>query len=254
METENKRPIVTITPKDFIIFKTNKEKETSQLSIENNHTSDICFKIKTSSPKEFIVLPCTGLIKKNKEVSVIISFVGSPDLSARIHKFLIQIAPGVDQSTIDWRSKEVKEFRIATKFLVSDQSILEKSDSEVYSIKENESFQLRQSDNFSLRQNESFNLKQSGSINIRESIYSEIEENKEDIKLLEDEKRQITERNSELISEIDKIRAEIENANRKYKFTKDIDIISEDMSGNYSILHLVLSVIIGFLVGYLILG
>ena len=246
METENKRSIVTITPKDFIIFKTNKEKESSQLSIANNHSSSVCFKIKTSSPKEFIVLPCSGVLKKNKEVSITISYVGAPELSAKTHKFLIQVLPNVDQSTADWRSKEVKEFRIAAKFLANDQNIIERSNSELYSIKENESFSSRQS--------EVFSLKHSESVNIRESVYSEMEENKEDIKLLEDQKRGITERNSELIREIDKTRAEIENANRKYKFTKDIDIITEDMLGNYGIPHLVLSLIIGVLVGYFVLG
>ena len=61
----------------------------------------MCFKIKTSSPKEFLVKPNTGVIRLKSEIIATISFLGSQESTSKIHKFLIQTIPGSDASKAD---------------------------------------------------------------------------------------------------------------------------------------------------------
>ena len=89
---------------------------------------------------------------------------------------------------------------------------------------------------------------------MKESIYIDLDDAKEDFTLLEEEKKAITAKNSELTSSIDKLEAEIEKTKHKLKFSKDLEIITSESVGKYSLPHLILVFLIGISIGYYILG
>lgn len=126
-----------------------------------------------------------------------------------------------DLNLADWRSKEVREVKISTRF------IIEKGEK---------------------------NSEVKEEISMKESIYGDAEESREESLLLEDQKKNMTSRNSELTGDIDKLQAEIDKAMHKLKFSKDIDIMVSEAIGKYGIMHLVVMFFIGVLFGYYMLG
>lgn len=91
---------------------------------------------------------------------------------------------------------------------------------------------------------------------VRESLYLEAEEEKgrEESLVLEDDKKNITMRNRDLVSQNDKRKAEIDNARHKLKFSRDSDIALAESASKYGMPHLVVMFFVGLLIGYYVLG
>jgi hypothetical protein len=91
---------------------------------------------------------------------------------------------------------------------------------------------------------------------VRESVYLEAEEEKsrEESLGLEEDKKNITMRNRDLVSQNDKRKAEIDNARHKLKFSRDSDIALAESASKYGMPHLVFMFFVGLLIGYYVLG
>ena len=161
------------------------------------------------------------MIRENSQASVQISFLGPLESVNKIHKFLVQVVICSDPEKANWKSAEVREFKISTKF-------------------EGEEFRPEERD-----------IKDSF---MKESVYGDAEELKEDISSYEEKKKIITSKNSELTGSIDKLQSEIDKATHKLRFSKDIDIMVSESVGKYGIPHLVAVFVLGLLIGYYILG
>lgn len=217
---------IKIDPSDTLLFKSMLGNKTSSaLTIKNLSENTICFKVKTSSPKEFLVTPINGTIHSLSDAKVSISFVGPPENKNKGQKFLIEICQAADVSVADWKSGVI-QYKLGTHFLVS-----EDQEEQV----EKDLVEERRPS---------------------ASIYGEAVEDKEpSIKDEEvDEKKLLTSKNSELGSKIEQLRAQIENISHKLKFSKDIETINAEIGGKYSVPHLILMFVVGVLVGYYVLG
>ncbi|CAG9310353.1 unnamed protein product [Blepharisma stoltei] len=72
---------------------------------------------------------------------------------------------------------------------------------------------------------------------------------------LEIKKKKLTTRSSELTLAIDRLKAEIDKATHKLRFSHDIEMmLSSDKGGNFTFMHLIIAFIIGFFIGYLFLN
>lgn len=202
----------------------------SSLTIKNNSPSSVCFKIKTSSPKEFTVNPTSSIIRPKAEALVQVVFLGPPEARNRGQKFLVQIAFASDSNLVDWKSKEILEYKIGTKFMVSDSED-----------KPNTSFVEEKDESVLIK-----NL----------SIYRDIEfeDDSSGQKKLEDDKRIANEKNVEISKEIEKIKLEIENARYRLKHKKNLDIATGEKVPKYSIPHVLFTFVIGLFIGFYLLG
>ena len=151
-----------------------------------------------------------------------ISFLGPLESTSKIHKFLDQVLICSDPAIANWKSADVREFKISTKFGGEEVRPEEKD--------------IRES---------SF---------MKESVFGDVEELKEEISSLDERKKIITSKNSELTGSIDKLQSEIDKAMHKLRFSKDLDIRLSEGVGKYGIHHLVGVFMLGFLIGYYILG
>ena len=155
---------IQLIPSDFIRFKGTSINEASYLTIKNNTPADICFKIMTSSPKEFLVMPNSNIVTGNSEASVQISFLGPLESVSKIHRFLVQVLICSDPAIANWKSADVRVFKIRTKFGGEEVRPEEKD--------------IRES---------SF---------MKESVYGDAEELKEEISSLDEREKIITSKNS----------------------------------------------------------
>jgi len=202
----------------------------SSFTIKNNSPSSICFKIKTSSPKDFTVNPTSATIRPKSDSSVLVVFVGPPDSRNRGQKFLVQIAFASDPNLVDWRSKEVLEFKIGTKFMVPE-------------------VEERSNNSFVEEEDE-------GVLSKSSTLYTDIEyEDDSNVnKRFEDEKKVLTAKNVELSKDIDRVKMEIEKAQYKLKHKKNLEISTGEKFAKYSIPHVLFTFVIGLFIGFYVLG
>jgi hypothetical protein len=202
----------------------------SSFTIKNNSPSSICFKIKTSSPKDFTVNPTSATIRPKDESSILVVFVGPPDSRNRGQKFLVQISFASDPNLVDWRSKEILEFKIGTKFMVAE--VEEKS---------NNSFVEEMEDRVLSKSSTMFSdMEYEEEVNVNKKV--------------EDEKKAVTVKNVELSKEIDKIKMEIEKAQYKLRHKKNLEIGTGEKFAKYSIPHVLFTFVIGLFIGFYVLG
>ncbi|CAG9335275.1 unnamed protein product [Blepharisma stoltei] len=76
-----------------------------------------------------------------------------------------------------------------------------------------------------------------------------------ELEQLEDQKKSLSNRSTELTKQIDKLERDIENANHKLKFAQETELFySPTGEGQCTIKHLFITLIIGFIIGYVFLG
>lgn len=99
---------VEIFPSQFLEFEYSPDQiSTSILRLKNIYSGPICFKVKTTAPKCYVVKPCIGHLDIAESKDLVITIQPGIDTSADInHKFSIQTAP-VDKigDSPDWVSK-----------------------------------------------------------------------------------------------------------------------------------------------------
>ncbi|GMT28425.1 hypothetical protein PFISCL1PPCAC_19722, partial [Pristionchus fissidentatus] len=91
--------LVTLVPQSEITFKgPYTDVVTSYLKIQNPQSKTICFKVKTTAPKQYCVRPNSGVLKPgdSTSVSVMLQPIDTIPSDAAKHKFMVQscYAPG----------------------------------------------------------------------------------------------------------------------------------------------------------------
>jgi hypothetical protein len=160
-----------------------------------------------------------------------VTFSGPPEARNKGQKFLIQIAFASDLKLVDWNSRENLEFKLGTKFMVAD---VEEKAPEARIVEKDDSFSFKNS-----------------------NAYADIEFEDEANpgKSLEDEKKEITEKNAVVTNQIREIKKEIDQDRYRLKFKNETShVASGENKAKYSIPHVLLSFVIGLFFGFYILA
>ena len=215
------------------------------------------FKVKTSSPKTFTVSPTTGIINPQSTALLKISLVNSDDSLQKAHKFLIQAVPSTDINKTNWASPSVEEHKISAR-IISDPSPLREesknSRESVYSDVISPASEVR---NSSFNRN-TFTIPET----LREESSSDSYRKTAPVAELSGEyygspdrnKKILTARSSELAGIIENLKLEVEKANAKVHFSRELEVLTKESVGKYSIWHLVAAFLLFFTIGHYILG
>ena len=194
----------------------------SGFTIKNSSASSVCFKVKTSSKNEFLVTPITSVIRPKDEAAVQLTFTGPPESRNKGQKFQVQIAFASDLKLVDWNSKENLDFRLGTRFMVADL--------------EEKPFETSQNN---------------------PSVYNDIEfeDDSGASKSLEEEKKNLTDKNLSITNEIRQLTQEIDQVKYKLKFKKETSHVAAPEKGSkYSIPHVLFCFVVGLFLGFYILA
>ena len=217
---------IKLDPPDTLEFKpSHTSKPSTSLLIKNLSENTIAFRVRVSTPKEFIVTPVNGVISASSYVNINITFAASADRKNAGQKFSIECCQAPDVSLADWKGKAV-QFKLTTRFEADVQEV-----------------QVRERNR---DEEESFN-------EFASFAYSEHKEEVKD-RGIEQEKKELTVLNSEICEEIRKLQILIEDASHKLKFSKDIDLIAKEIGGKYTIPHLALLFVVGMVLGFYVLA
>ncbi|VDK48511.1 unnamed protein product [Anisakis simplex] len=128
-----KRPqqVLNIDPPDVLTFKGPfNDVVTCELNLENPTTRPVCFKVKTTAPKQYCVRPNSGILDPGSHISVSIMLQpcdGLPEIDSVKHKFMVQsaFAPS-GESSLDaiWKKvqpSELMDSKLLVIFKTSDE-------------------------------------------------------------------------------------------------------------------------------------
>lgn len=154
---------IEINPTQFLEFQYIPDQiSTSILRLKNIYSGGICFKIKTTAPKCYVVKPSVGFLEKgeSKEITVTMNLKG--DLQDHLkHKFSIQSSPvtlsspTIDQVNNFWATspKNIQDARLSVKIAEENNSkstplnisvMSDRSDNIKSEIKELKDFHVKQ--------------------------------------------------------------------------------------------------------------
>lgn len=190
----------------------------TNLNLINVSNYSVAFKIKTTSPQDFIVNPPQGYLKTYENITIRINFKGTEESIDKTHKFLVQAYASNNEnvSEINWSNPNVQNSKISLVF------VRDMRDS-VYG---DTSVSLDASSRFSL--------------DITSDPYEEAEKHKNEL---------MTQSRS-LTSTLDKIKTEIEKAKHRLNFSKDLESLHKsNTSRGYSVTHLLIAALVGMLIG-----
>ena len=110
---------LVIIPQDYLEFQIDKQLSTSEatISISNNSDKIAAYKLKLSSPKDFIIANPENVIQPMNTIVITIKYKFSEVSYYKIHKFLLQIASSEDKAKINWKSNEVHEYKFSANFI-----------------------------------------------------------------------------------------------------------------------------------------
>ena len=152
MSLNNSRgPKIVIAPEEYLEFIVDPEESTSEstLAIFNNADQTIAYKIKSSSPKDFLIADYEGIIEPRCKTSIEILYKVSTESYLKFHKFLLQTVAVQDGENPNWKASGVHEYKLCARLstkkyvVVGDKVVVEeqKVDREV----EEEKSKLNQS-------------------------------------------------------------------------------------------------------------
>jgi MSP (Major sperm protein) domain len=243
-----KPKLIKLSPDDYLVFE--KAKKEANLTIMNTSSSTIVFKVKTSSPKTFLVSPSNGTVASNTSAALKIIFIYSEEAMAKTHKFLIQATTSEDVYTVDWSVADVEEHKILAKMV-----------SEVPIHKEEQGRESLYAD---------FDSKKEDKIkkNLLRNTFTATEIEKEELKLdrthnsvkndetLKDNKdpvkKTLTLKVSELTNSVENLKFEVSKAEALLKFSKSLDKLTIEPNGKYSLTILILAFVASFLIAFYI--
>ena len=109
---------IVIAPEEYLEFFIDKELPESKtiLTISNNSENIAAYKIKSSSPKDFLISKSEDIIQPMNEVRITIIYKVSEESFYKFHKFLLQTAPVDDINNINWKANGVHEYKLCAKF------------------------------------------------------------------------------------------------------------------------------------------
>ena len=241
--------LIELFPADCIIFDIAKKE--SSLIVENKSSGSIAFKVKTSSPKNFLVSPTAGVILPFSQLNLKISLLSPEEALQKSHKFLIQALPSNDLSKVNWNNPGIEEHKIAAKIIAGDSFV--KQTDQVEKLLNPSAYPEMQSAQvpkpifvFSEQAKENIG-------NQLKKIAPGMDLGK-DINSPEKTRKSLSLKSAELAVTIDNLKAEVEKAGHKLKFTTDLEQLTFENPGKYGIMHLIGAFLIGFILAYYIIG
>jgi hypothetical protein len=220
MQSKLDASLIRLDPPDCLTFKFSSSSRTStSLNLKNLSENPVCFRVRVSAPKEFLVTPINGVVPPGEEAKINISFVAANEKKNMGQKFSVECSSAADVSLADWKNLGI-QFKLTTRFDVEESNGKESED------KGSES---------------------------RESFFSELGFDRAEGGL-DEERKELVQRNTVLSGEIKKVQALIEKDSHKLKFSKDIEVISQEIGGKYAVPHLVLMFLAGMIIGFYILA
>lgn len=217
-------PLLDIYPSDHIYMNYDSTQANfTHINLKNLADSPVAFKIKTTSPQDFLVNPSQGYLRNDEEISVRINFKGTEDSTDKIHKFLIQAyaAHTENVSEINWSNPNVQNTKISLSFNRNG--------------KETQFGDTRTSLDTAFRY----------SMDIAPDLYDEAEKHKNEL---------MTE-SKVLTSAVDKLKTEVEKAKHRFSFSQDLENLHRaHMRKSYTTKHLMIAVGVGIIVGAFFMG
>lgn len=153
---------IEVNPSQFLEFQFIPDQiSTTMLRLKNLHPGGLCFKIKTTAPKCYVVKPSLGFLEigESREITVTMNPKGEMQDHQK-HKFLIQTcptplsAPSADQISNFWAilPKGIQDLKLSVKLVeeypsktsVYNSVISDRSDGMKLEIKELKDFQEKQ--------------------------------------------------------------------------------------------------------------
>ena len=221
---KSSNPLLEIYPSDHIYMNYDSTQANfTHINLKNLSDSPVAFKIKTTSPQDFLVSPSQGYLRNDEEISVRINFKGTEDSTEKIHKFLIQAYASNTEnvSEINWSNPNVQNNKVSLSF--------------------NKDLKETQFGDSRISLDNTFRY----SMDIAPDTYEEAEMHKNEL---------MTE-SKLLTSAVDKLKTEVEKAKHRFIFSQDLESLHRaHMRKSYTSKHLMIAVGVGIILGAFFMG
>ena len=171
------------------------------------------------------------------------------------HKFLIQARITKETNQVNWNDSGTEDYKISAKIIAD----LGNSREEVKFTKEIELEQAIKENTQSLRPSIAKNTfefldsnKEEVSGRLRKTMPA-VEILKESPESPERNKKFVAGKLAEQSAANENLKNELEKASAKLKFSRDLEVLTKESTGGYTVLHLLGALLLGFLIGYYIL-
>lgn len=214
--------------------------------MSNSSQSPVAFKVQTSSPKLFLVTPSSGVIHPGSSQTLKITINSVEEAASKAHRFLIKAKSALDANSVDWKSPDIKDYKIPAKLLQGDLDPSEDPNTEKSEEFENpnkfkpQAFKTSIVKNFLFVDNKKdpeYGRKSLG--DIRYSKESEIDNNT----------KNIVGKYNELNAVVEQLKIDLEVVRNKQKFSIELDVLTKESLGPYSVIHVIGALFISFLIG-----
>ena len=242
--------MIQLIPDTVLIFEISKKD--LALKIVNRSEGPIAFKVKTSSPKHFLVSPSSAIIPQQSFKDLKISLINPEEALQKNHKFLIQALQSNDLNKINWNASGLEEHKLVAKINSSEYT------------PGKEDFQNRGTVYIDADSNkDDKNLKPRNTFSTNDKVFEENKADKhrnsevhfdfyEGASSPNRNKRSLQVKTIELENSIENLKAEVSKAELKLRFSKDLERLSYDSVGKYGIFHLAIVFFLAFFIGKVI--
>ena len=236
---KSSNPLLEIYPSDHIYINYDSTQANfTHINLKNLSDSPIAFKIKTTSPQDFLVSPSQGYLRNDEEISVRINFKGTEDSTEKIHKFLIQAYASNTENVpeINWSNPNVQNNKVSLSFN-KDLKETQFADSMISS--------------GTFMKDAQFGDSMISSDTFRYSMDIAPDTNEE----AENHKKELMTESKLLTSAVDKLKTEVEKAKHRFIFSQDLESLHRaHMRKSYTSKHLMIAVGVGIILGAFFMG
>lgn len=240
--------MLQLSPSDFVLI--NLQKKEGLLTLNNVSQSPVAFKVQTSSPKLFLVTPSSGLILPGSSSTLKIGLNSADEIASKAHRFLIKAKAASDVNSIDWKSPDIKDYKISAKIFSETDTVEEKKSEKLEKQEKPEEpdnqtkfksqlFKTNIVKNFLLVDNQKdseFGRKSLGDIR-----YSKENE--------DNTTKNLVAKYNELSSIVDQLKSDLEVVRNKQKFSIELDQLTKESVGSYSLVHIIGVLVLSFFIG-----
>lgn len=201
----------------------------------------VAFKVKTSSPAFFLVSP-TSAILNTSHVRVRITLINPEEAIVKTHKFLIQAKLASSLDSVNW-TIGIQEYIIPVKIFMTVNSVISELETE------------RKIETNLIKPRASL-IQAAVAFN---NIYSKnaaippfVGKTQPELISPKNSNQAYIERQNELRSDIEKLKTVLEKTKAKQIFSADLEKLTHESQGTYSIIHILLIFFTSFYLGLLL--
>lgn len=238
--------MLQLSPSDFISI--NLQKKEGLLTLSNVSQSPVAFKVQTSSPKLFLVTPSSGLMLPGTSSTLKIALNSLEEVASKAHRFLIKAKAASDLNSVDWKSPDIKDYKISAKIFSETDTVEEIKLEKQEKPEEVENPNKFKSQLFktNIVKNFLFVDNQKDSENGRKSL-GDIRYSKETES--DSVSKNLVAKYNELSAVVDQLKSDLEVIRNKQKFSIELDQLTKESLGSYSMVHLIGVLFLSFFIG-----